>query len=292
MTILANASDKLLTMGDLYYCTDTLDFTAFTKLTATNQATVKSELDLYNFSTVGHIDDFTISHSLQNEEIIRAGNCGVGELARLSQKTPTISFTWLDVNNRPVFDAMLGLDLLTVAGTPVAVTGEVIAAAGKSAGDVYIVANKNGAGTVVTSIVVDDNGTPLVLNTNYTVNLDTDGSITGTAGTTYITFLTDTSANQIDIDYSYTPNASTLDGYNIEKEAVPYGLYKFVSCKSATDATNGIQDTVYFRKYVLSGELTEKYVLLSEDTNFEGTECSFIGVNGGWYLKSKATVTL
>jgi len=114
-TILANASDKLLTMGDLYYCTDTVDYTSITKLTATNQSTVKTELDLYTFVTVGHINDFSVSHSLQNEEIIRAGNCGVGELARLSEKTPTISFTWLDVNNRPAFSSMLGLDILNVA---------------------------------------------------------------------------------------------------------------------------------------------------------------------------------
>lgn len=114
-TILANASDKLLTMGDLYYCTDTVDYTSITKLTTTNQSTVKTELDLYNYVTIGHINDFSVAHSLQNEEIIRAGNCGVGELARLSEKTPTISFTWLDVNNRPAFTKMLGLDILNVA---------------------------------------------------------------------------------------------------------------------------------------------------------------------------------
>gem|GEM_PF-5989187 len=103
----------------MYYCTDVVDYAAITKLTATNQSTLKTELDLFNYSTVGHINDFSIAHSLQNEEIIRAGNCGVGELARLVELTPTISFTWLDVNNRPVFDKMLGLDILNVAGTPV-----------------------------------------------------------------------------------------------------------------------------------------------------------------------------
>jgi len=127
VSILANAADKLLTMGDLYYCTDIVDYSAITKLTATNQSTLKTELDLFNYSTVGHINDFSISHSLQNEEIIRAGNCGVGELARLVELTPTISFTWLDVNNRPVFDKMLGLDRLNVAGSLVSGASQVIA---------------------------------------------------------------------------------------------------------------------------------------------------------------------
>jgi hypothetical protein len=209
-TILANAADKLLTMGDLYYCTDNVDFSTISSLTATNQSSVKSELDLFNYTTVGHINDFSIAHSLQNEEIIRAGNCGVGELARLVEKTPTISFTWLDVNNRPAFDKMLGLDILNVAATPVNVTTEIIAAAGVAAGFIYTLANKNGAGTAVSSIVVDEDGTPLVLNTDYTVGVDADGF-------TYIVFLAATSADQIDVDYTYTPNAATLDGYNIEK---------------------------------------------------------------------------
>ena len=44
---------------------------------------------------------------MTNEETIRAGNCGVGELGTLAQTTPTMSFTWLDVNNRAVFSRML-----------------------------------------------------------------------------------------------------------------------------------------------------------------------------------------
>jgi hypothetical protein len=37
-----------------------------------------------------------------------------------------MSFNWLDVNNRPVFDSMLGLDRLAIAASPVNVTGEII----------------------------------------------------------------------------------------------------------------------------------------------------------------------
>lgn len=286
MTILANAQDKLLTMGDLYYCTDTVDFSLLTKLTSTNQSTVKTELDLLNFSTVGHINNFSIAHSLQNEEIIRAGNCGVGELARLIEKTPTITFTWLDVNNRPVFDKMLGLDLLNVAAAPVSITGESVGSA-VSQGTIYRFVNKNGDGTEVASIVVTDGTGALTLHTDYEVGVDADGY-------TYIVILV-TTTGATTVDYDYTPNASTLDGYNIEKAAVPYGLYKFVSCKSQINSNgsdNAVQDTIYFRKYVLSGDLVENYILLSEDSTFEGSEASFVGVNGGGYLKEKAIVTM
>jgi len=96
------------------------------------------------------------------------------------------------------------------------------------------------------------------------------------------------------VDYDYTPNAYTLDGNNVEKDAVPYGLYKFVSCKSQINnnaSDNAVQDTVYFAKYVLNGELVEQYINRTEE-EFAGTETSCVSATGGMYLKMKATVTL
>ena len=290
-TIMANAEDKLLTMGDLYYCTDVVDFTALTALTSTNQDTVRAELEAFNYETVGHIKNFNVTHSLENEEIIRAGNCGVGELARLVEKTPTINFTWLDVNNRPVFDTMLGLDRLAVAGTPVAgATQDVV---NPSAYLQFIkIANQNYDGSAITvnSVTGDTDGL-LVAGTDYDVVTDDNGvyGIQLISGGN-ITTLTQT----FTIDYDYTPTSYTLDWYNVEKDAVPYGLYKFVSCKSqinsgATD--NAVQDTIYFAKYVLNGELVEQYIDRTEE-EFAGTETSAQGATGGIYLKQKATVTL
>lgn len=276
-------------MWDLYYCTDDVDFSTITALTPTNQVAVKAELDGYNFATVGHINDFSIAHSLQNEEIIRAGNCGVGELARLVEKTPTITFTRLDVNNRPVFDKMLGLDLLNVAG--VLVAGATYDVVNPSGYDVFFkIPNQNGDGSALTiNSVTGDVDWLLTVDVDYKLVIDGNGNsgIILISGTN-ITTLTQT----FTVDYDYTPSASSLDGYNIEKNTVPYGLYKFVSCKNPINSTQGIQDTIYFRKYVLNGDLTENYIFLSEDSTFEGTEASFVGVSGGGYLKQKATVTL
>ena len=140
-----NASDKLLTMGDLYYCTDTVDFSTITALNATNQTAVKTILAALNYSTVGHIKNFSISHSKEEEDSIRAGNCNVGELGRYAQLTPTISFTWLDVNNRAAFDKMLGIDRLSVAASPVTLTNNVILASGTLAvGSATLIPYANG----------------------------------------------------------------------------------------------------------------------------------------------------
>lgn len=118
MTLITWAQDKLLTMGDLYYATDVVDFTSFAKLTSANLASVATTLAAYTYVTVWHINNFNRTHSMTNEEIIRAGNCGVGELGTLAQKTPTINFTWLDVNNRAAFAKLLGSNTVTVAWPP------------------------------------------------------------------------------------------------------------------------------------------------------------------------------
>lgn len=290
-TILPWAQDKLLTMGDLYYCTDEVDFSAIPDLTATNQSAVKAILDGFNFTTVGHINNFSVSHSLQNEETISAGNCGVGELARLAQKQPTISWTWLDINNRPVFDKFLWLSLLNVAGTLVSGASQVIANP-FVANQFYPITNQNGSGAIITVNSVTG-GTDGALTAQDDYFLVQQNGIRGivlntVAWSTNITTL----AQTITINYDYTPNASTLDGYNIAKETVPYVLCKFVSCPSAFNQTQGIQDTIYFWKYVLDGEMVENYVLLDENTTFEGSPISLVWVNGWGYLKNKATVAL
>lgn len=204
MAVITWASDKLLTLWDLYYCTSAVDFTTLTKLTSTNEATVLAELAALTYATVWHITGFNISHAMTNEETIRAGNCWVWELGTLAQKTPTINFTWLDVNNRAVFAQLLGTEILTVADP-----------------------------------------------------------------------------------------AQEVTGYEIDKQMIPFQVFKFVSCVNPISATEWIQDTIYWVKFRLSGDLVEQYVDLSADgSTFAWVECTFTGANGWRVVKSTLTVDL
>jgi len=287
---MANAQDKLLVMGDLFYSTDyDPSSTSITPLTATNQWAVKSELDALSYVTVWHIKEFGISHALENEEIIRAGNCGVGELARLAEKTPTISFTWLDVNNRSVFDKMLGLDKLNVAGVLVAGASQVTEANKYAFKQFIKIVNQNGNGSAITvnTVTWSVDGL-LVTDIDYYVWVNEAGEY----GIFVIDSATVTTMNQtFTINYDYTPNAYTLDGYNIQKDAIPYGLYKFVSCVNPINATQGIKNTVYFWKYSITGEMLEQFIDRVE-TEFAGAEISFVWGVGWGYLTMKETVTL
>lgn len=100
--------------------------------------------------------------------------------------------------------------LSSVAGVATPVTQEVLKTGAWAIGTPLKIANKNGANTVVSSIVVKAGATygaasTLALTTNYTVYVG-DG-VNGTLGYTYITPVT-ANAGNIYVDYSYTPNVS------------------------------------------------------------------------------------
>lgn len=94
--------------------------------------------------------------------------------------------------------------IANTASSPVAVTGEALGT-GWTVGQPIKLANKNGANTIVTSIVIDEDGSPLTDGTDYETYV-ADGT-NGELWYTYIVPLT-ASTGVLDADYSYTPSAS------------------------------------------------------------------------------------
>ena len=120
-------------------------------------------------------------------------------------KRVQVAFDLAEINLENIAELNGGLfTLSTVAASPVAVEDEALGT-GWTQGQPIKLANKNGANTVVGSIVINADGSPLTLNTNYRVYVG-DGS-NGELGATYIVPIT-TSSAVITADYSYTPNAS------------------------------------------------------------------------------------
>ena len=115
----------------------------------------------------------------------------------------------INFDNMAILDGGI-LNLTTVAGVATPVVGEA-KGTGWVVGKPIKLNNKNGANTVVASIVVKANGTPLTLTTNYNVYV-ADGT-NGENGYTYITPVT-ANALAITVDYSYTPNASKKITFN------------------------------------------------------------------------------
>lgn len=114
----------------------------------------------------------------------------------------------LDLDNIAAIDKHGVLSV--VAGSPTPVTGEILRTGAWTQGTPLKLANKNGASTIVSSIVIKAGASywassTLTLNTDYRTYVG-DG-INGTLGFTYIVPITTNSGN-IYADYNYTPNAT------------------------------------------------------------------------------------
>lgn len=148
--------------------------------------------------------------SLAENQAIKFDN--VDDLSKfVLGKRVKITFDLAEINfdNMAILDGGI-LNLTSVAGSATPVTGEA-KGTGWTQGTPIKLNNKNGANTVVSSIVVKENGVTLVLNTDYRVYVG-DGA-NGTLGYTYIVPVSARTL-AITVDYSYTPNASKKLTFN------------------------------------------------------------------------------
>jgi len=122
-----------------------------------------------------------------------------------NRKLLQIDAELLEAANTGVLQTLLGgVNRVDTPGTPTAVTGEALGT-GWTIGQPIKLANKNGDNTIVSSIVIDADGTPLVAGTDYNTYVGNGNN--GDLGFTYIVPIT-AQAGVLDADYSYTPNAT------------------------------------------------------------------------------------
>lgn len=148
--------------------------------------------------------------SLAENQAIQFDN--VDDLKKfINGKKVGVTFDLAEVNltNLAKLDGGL-MTLSTVAASPVAVTDEAHGT-GWTVGQPIKLNNKDGDNTVVGSIVVEEDGTPLVLNTDY--NVFVGNGVNGELGYTFIVPIT-AQTGVITVSYSYTPNASKKIVFN------------------------------------------------------------------------------
>ncbi len=140
--------------------------------------------------------------------------------------------------------------LTAATTTPVAITGEALGT-GWTAAKPLKLDYKNGANTIVASIVVKAAGTPLVLNTDYKTYVG-DGD-NGFLGYTYITPVS-AQAGVLTADYTYTPYASRTLTFSDIAKLVGYYEVTFEN----TDA-NGKTFTITFPAGYSTSDLTMEF---------------------------------
>lgn len=144
--------------------------------------------------------------SIDGTNITEINSDNRGTLMKFVDLQASISVTALETFSRDKLNILYNTTTSNVAGTPVAITNEAVGT-GLTAGTIYVLANKNGAKTQVASISLADTGGALVLNTDYTIGINTKGE-------TYIVFLQATTGATT-VNYTYTPNASETAVINV-----------------------------------------------------------------------------
>jgi hypothetical protein len=101
--------------------------------------------------------------STQDEQILEASECDLGEIDRSNVFTPIYNGNIMTVRDETLVETiayLVGGKYEIIPATPVAITDEEIGT-NASAGDVYFFQNNNGDQTVVTGVTVNLAGVPL-----------------------------------------------------------------------------------------------------------------------------------
>lgn len=287
-----SASDKILTMGDRSYASDYVPFTnqiVRPNDTGTNAPAVKASFDALTYVSSGDVGttaDFSIA--FEDEQVVVAGNCGVGEIDRSAKKVPTFNIAWYDVANLDAWAYVHGYKVENVAGT--LVSGSTQDVVNPSAYLSFIVIdNQNGDGSAITvNSVTGSTDGALVAGTDYEV-VQAGGKygiqlISGGA----ITTLTQT----FTINYDYTPNATRLLPGFVEGQSIPYGVYKFTGCVQETNTPGeGVRNVLYMEKFFASTPANLTFIKRPEE-ELTAVDTAVTAADGAIWLWAKETVAL
>ena len=135
---------------------------------------------------------------------------------------------------------------------------------------------------ILREVVVDDNGTPLTITTDYTINVDTDGTITWEVWRSYITFITATSwiGTWVDVDYDYTPNATKYTWVKSTNIQLPQLVVKIIGCPNADSKFN----THYLVNWSISWTITQWFVDIAQAWAPVPSPISFVSNSWGYMI--------
>ena len=163
--------------------------------------------DFGSLINIGAIRNMSFEHKAENIEVAFDNVPSIKKFKNGKKASFIFDLAEIDITTFAKTDA--GLVIKTdIAGTPVAITDESITLTGV---DSKAFINKNGDGTLPSSIVVTDTGaTPYTENTDYTIQLGADGY----ARIARIEGSGISDGEEVLVDYSYTPNTSKKMTFN------------------------------------------------------------------------------
>lgn len=205
----------------------------------------RAEIDALMAYRLASVVDLQQSQSYADLLKIQADDTGVIYTATI----PQISVTgkYYEIFNTDVLKNVLGQKKVSIAASPVTVTAEA-KGTGWTQGQPIKLNNKDGDNTIVASIVVKEEASTLVLNTDYRTYVG-DG-VNGLLGYTYIVPIS-ARTGAITVDYSYTPNAGEYAGNVVDVVDMPRLAVRITS----TDEVSGKVKIAYLVDCNFAGEM-------------------------------------
>jgi len=243
---------------------DDIDFTW------SNLMTVKGQADAFSFTRIASITDFEASIDGSKKILIETDDNGT---ISYDNGVITMKCNWLETFDSDAVVKLAWMLKSTVAGSPTTVTAEAKGTGWTVAKPIKL-NNKNGANTIVSSIVIKANAVALVLNTDYKTYVG-DGT-NGELGYTYIVPLTAQTLT-ITADYSYTPSSAVIYGNNIGARLGKALIIRATSTDPIT-AKNKIE---YIVDWDFDGQLLKTFVDLGRAGAPKGSSLSFTGRRKG-----------
>lgn len=243
----------------------------------TNDATIATAIEnWFTFTRLAWVQELQSSTNFDEwKTTIECDECDIGVLTEFSLLPSTVSWTWFTAWDPNAKEIMLWTTPLLVAWTPTAVTWEALGTWWTVWTPIKL-DNKNWDNTEVASIIIDADWTPLVLNTDYSVFVDSEWY-------TNITPLT-AQAWVLDADYSYTPNATEYQTVEHWNNVIPTLIVKIVTCPDADWKTN----TYYLVKSSPDWEFLTTFINPARAWDLPGSPVSFTSKLWGYLIEANS----
>lgn len=216
----------------------------------------------YTFQRMAGFKNVSLSDILENDITNEVDDCDIGEWSKYSDIIPQFSGDWLTTLDLAALQILLGFNVVSDLGTPVAGATQVLAENTWTHGVAYRLEHQHhdGSGAIIEPSVIAISGSDdgaLTEGTHYDV---VDNGFGEYAVVFKLSGGKPKLAQDLTITYNYTPVAAEYTGYLIGQTIQPYMIVKVVGCPDA----EGKYDTRYIVKASLSGSLDTNFIATGE----------------------------
>jgi hypothetical protein len=244
-----------------------------------NAAAVVADIEskIVSWSRVASLTDLALNRNIA-DGLVEAETDDNGTVFRGSRAVISVTGNWFEEGDLDSLAVLLGEPYVSVAASPVAVTGEAHGT-GWVVGKPFKLLNKDGDNTIVASIVVKEDSVALNLTTDYTTYVG-DGS-NGELGYTYIVPVA-AETGVITVDYSYTPSATRYTGLDTTFRELPRLVARITTLADA----DGDIDVHYVVDAASTGDIVKNLVNSARAGEVKSTPFE-LSINKGGFLVSK-----